>query len=97
MDSIYQGDTGVELLVDCGRDIASAGEPALLVRAPSGAVRAFAGSLVEKDGVTRHIRYVTKAGDLAEAGVYRIQASLTLGDWSGVGRTARLAVCARFS
>ncbi|WP_029459677.1 hypothetical protein [Solidesulfovibrio alcoholivorans] len=97
MDSIYQGDTGVELLVDCGRDIAGAGAPALLVRAPSGAVRAFAGSLVEKDGVTRHIRYVTKAGDLAEAGVYRIQASLTLGGWAGVGRTACLAVRARFS
>ncbi|MEA5090610.1 hypothetical protein [Solidesulfovibrio sp.] len=97
MDSIYQGDTGVELLVDCGRDIAGAVGPVLRVRAPSGAVRVFPGSLVEKDGVTRHIRYVTRAGDLDEAGVYRIQAALTLGDWTGVGRTARLAVRARFS
>ncbi|WP_300163385.1 hypothetical protein [Solidesulfovibrio sp.] len=97
MQSVYQGDTGVELLVDCGRDIAGASAPALLVRVPSGAVRAFAGSLVEADGVTRHIRYVTRAGDLAEAGVYRVQASLTLGGWSGVGRTAMFAVRARFS
>lgn len=97
MTEIYQGDTGLELLVDCGRDITGAGNPALLVRTPSGAVRRFAGTLATEDGVTRCIRYVTKAGDLAEAGVYRLQAALSLGDWSGLGKTACLTVRARFN
>lgn len=96
-DSIYQGDFGLEILVDCGRDIAGAGEPGLIVRAPSGAVRRYAATLASADGVTRCIRYVTRPGDLAEAGIYRIQASLTLGDWSGLGKTAPLTVRARFS
>ncbi|WP_428562079.1 MAG: hypothetical protein ACP59X_20465 [Solidesulfovibrio sp. DCME] len=97
MTEIYQGDTGLEILVDCGCDIAGAGSPGLLVRTPSGAVRRFSGALAARDGVTRLIRYVTQPGDLAEAGVYRIQASLTLGDWSGLGKTARLTVRPRFN
>lgn len=97
MTEIYQGDTGLEILVDCGCDITGAANPALLVRAPSGTVCSLAGTLAAKDGLTRCIRYVTKAGDLAEAGVYRVQASLTLGDWSGLGKTARLTVRPRFN
>lgn len=96
-DTIYQGDVGLEILLDCGRDIAGAFEPAILARTPSGAVRTFPGALKVVDGVTRCISYVTQTGDLAEAGVYRLQAFLRLGDWSGTGRTARLLVRPRFS
>lgn len=96
-DSIYRGDVGLEILVDCGRDIAGAGRPTLRVRTPSGAVRSWPASVAVIGQTASHLRYVTAPGDLAEAGTYRVQAALTLGDWSGTGRTATLVVRPHFS
>ncbi len=96
-DTIYQGDAGTEILVDCGRDIAGAGSPGLVVRTPSGAVVAWPATTKTVNNETRYLSYVTSPGDLAEAGVYKVQASLSLGDWSGLGKTAQLSVRARFS
>lgn len=96
-DTIYRGDVGLEILVDCGRDIAGAGNPSLLVRTPSGAVRSWPAAVAVVGQTASHLRYVTGPGDLTEAGSYKIQASLTLGDWSGTGRTATLVVRSQFS
>ena len=96
-ETIYRGDVGLEILVDCGRDVSGAQAPALRVRTPSGAVRSWPATVAVIDQAATHLRYVTGHGDLAEAGVYKIQAFLTLGDWSGCGRTARLVVRPQFS
>lgn len=96
-DSIYQGDEGLEILMDCGRDITGAGSPAIVVRTPSGAVRRWEAVLHAVDGTARCLRYVTRPGDLAESGVYKLQASLSLGDWTGRGGTAQLTVRAPFA
>jgi len=96
-DTIYQGDVGLEVLLDCGRDISGAGSPAMSVKIPSGAVRTWPATIKTLDGATRYLRYVTRAGDLDEVGLYRIQASLSVGDWTGRGKTARFTVLARFS
>ena len=96
-DTLYRGDVGLEILVDCGRDIAGAGTPALQVRTPSGAVRSWPATVAVIGQTASYLRYVTGPGDLAEAGSYKIQASLTLGDWSGTGRTATLVVRPQFS
>ena len=96
-ESIYRGDVGLEILVDCGRDIAGAGRAALRVRTPSGAVRSWPAAVAVVGQTASHLRYVTGPGDLAEAGSYKIQAALTLGDWSGTGRTATLVVRPHFS
>lgn len=92
-DTIYQGDVGLEILVDCGRDITGATDAALLVRTPSGAVRLWAAEVAD----TSSLRYRTRAGDLAEPGTYRLQASLSTGDWTGLGRTSSFRVTPKFS
>ena len=96
-DSIYQGDVGLEILVDCQEDIAGAVAPALAVRTPSGAVRLWPATVAVIGQTASHLRYITGPGDLGEAGTYRVQASLELGDWSGSGRTAQFVVRPRFS
>lgn len=92
-NTIYQGDTGLEILVDCGRDISGASQTALSVRLPSGRVRSWSTSVTDE----RYLRYVTQAGDLAEPGLYRLQASLVLGNWTGRGKTACFHVTPNFS
>ena len=96
-DTIYQGDAGLEILVDCGRDLTGAASPSLCVRLPSGATRSWPAAVAGSGQDAARLRYVTRPGDLAEAGVYKLQAALTLGDWSGLGRTASFTVRPRFS
>ena len=96
-DTIYQGDVGLEILVDCGRDLTGATSPTLRVRLPSGAARVWPTAVAGSGQDAAKLRYVTRPGDLAEAGVYKLQAVLTLGDWSGSGRTASFTVRPRFS
>jgi len=95
--TIYQGDIGLEILLDCGRDVSGADDAAILVKTPSGAVMTWPAGKKAADGTVTSISYVTRVGDLAEAGTYRLQASLTLGDWAGLGKTATLVVRAKFS
>jgi hypothetical protein len=92
----YVGTVGFLIEADCGQDIANATNLSFRVRKPTGTdvvwsendgVTAFA-----IDGVTRGIKYATKAGDFNEAGVYRIHACLTLGDWTGAGEVGTLTV-----
>ncbi|EKO39697.1 MAG: hypothetical protein B193_1577 [Solidesulfovibrio magneticus str. Maddingley MBC34] len=96
-DTIYQGDVGLEILVDCGRDLTGAASPTLRVRLPSGATRTWPAAVAGSGQDAAKLRYVTRSGDLAEAGVYKLQAVLTLGDWSGGGRTASFTVRPQFS
>lgn len=92
-NTIYQGDAGLEILVDCGRDISAAADAALLVRTPSGTVKTWAAQVTD----THFLRYVTQPGDLADAGLYRLQATLSTGDWTGRGKTATFFVTPNFS
>ena len=96
-ESVYQGDVGLEILVDCQADITAAVSPALSVRTPSGAVRLWPATVAVVGQTASWLRCVTGPGDLAETGTYRVQASLDLGDWSGSGRTAQFVVRPRFS
>jgi len=96
MEHIFVGDVGLNVIVDCGQDISAAVDAAILVRKPDGAVVRWAATLYETNGETRGLRYVTKPGDLSMAGLYKAQASLALGGWSGLGETARFIVKQRF-
>jgi len=92
MESIFAGDAGLGVIVDCGRDVSLAVGPAILVRRPDGAVLRWEASVFEMDGETRFLRYVTRPGDLSMPGLYKAQASLSLGAWTGLGETARFIV-----
>ena len=91
-ETIYQGDVGLEILVDCGRSLTGATRTELVVQTPSGAVRRWEATIATVDGVAGCLRYVTRSGDLAEAGMYRLQAGVNLDGWSGRGKTASLRV-----
>jgi hypothetical protein len=92
-NTIYQGDVGLEILVDCGRDISRADAAALSVRTPSGAVHTWPATVTDGNA----LRYVTRPGDLAAPGLYRLQATLSTGDWTGRGKTATFFVTPNFS
>ena len=92
-NTIYQGDVGLEILVDCGRDISETQRAALSVRTPSGAVHDWPATVTDGS----FLRYVTQPGDLAVPGPYRLQATLSTGDWTGRGKTATFFVTPNFS
>jgi|GEM_PF-722821 len=96
-DTIYQGDTGLQIILDCGRDITAATNAAFMVRKPDGSTARWPADITTEDGETRFLAYTTGHGDLAQPGAYRLQASLTLGDWSGRGKTALLVVLPQFA
>lgn len=91
-ENIYQGATGLEIVVDCGRDLSGAGRTDLVVRTPSGAVKQWEAAVTTVNGLASGLSYVTKAGDLAEAGTYRLQAAINLDGWTGRSRTVCLRV-----
>ena len=95
-DPIYVGDIGTEITVDCGQEITGATNTKLVVQTPLGGTEEWTAVVVSVGGKTQYLRYTTKAGDIAIPGVYRLQSYLTLGSWTGSGKTAQIAVKDRF-
>lgn len=89
MDKVYIDVTGLKLRVDCGRDITGATNTKLLAKKPDGTLVEFTpASVVDTD----YLEYVTVAGDLDQAGTYRLQSSLTLTVASVTGETCEFMV-----
>ncbi len=84
---IYVGDVGISVVLECGRELAGVESPAMRVRRPDGTTRIWPATV---DGT--RLAYVTREGDLSMPGVHRLQASFSLGDWTGRGTTAELLV-----
>jgi hypothetical protein len=96
-DTIYQGDEGLEILANCGRDITGATGCIILAKLPSGVIKSWPATLKTVDGKTNFISYVTQAGDLAEAGSYILHAQFSLGDWKGKGKKGLLKIQPTFT
>lgn len=96
-DRPYINTVGFLVEADCGQDISGAVDTVFLVRKPSGVEVAWTASPCAIDGVTRGLRYVTRAGDLNEPGPYKIHAQFSLGDWAGPGEVGTLVVRELFS
>lgn len=84
----YVGDTGTEILVDCGSTITGATNTKLKVKKPDGTTVEWTATI---DG-TDYLKYTTLSADFSVAGTYFLQASLTLGGWSGLGETAQFVI-----
>jgi len=82
-DKYYVEDLGTDVIVDCGCGITGATDTKLMVLKPDGSTAEWAATL---DG-TNHLKHTTIIGDFSVAGTYYLQASLTLGDWTGLGET----------
>lgn len=91
-DKHYVGEIGTEILLDTKVDIIAATATKVKCKKPDGTIVEWAATIKE----TTILSYTTAAGDLDQAGMYRVQASLTLGSWSGSGETASFKILEAF-
>ena len=89
---VYIGDIGTRIMLDVCEDIAAATVRELHVQKPDGVEVIWPGAL---EGTTK-ISYVVQAGDLDQAGWYRVQGYVEMPGWRGHADTARFRVFARF-
>lgn len=87
-DKVYVGDYGTVISVDCGEDISTATVTELKVQKPGGDTVTWTASIYGTD----YLRYIIQDGDLDEAGVWKVQAAVTLPSWKGLGETDTFTV-----
>lgn len=88
MKTLFIGDTGTEIVLDCGIDVSSATARKIIARKPSGTRVEWTAAA---EGSTS-IKYVTQADDLNVAGEWALQAHIEMPDWIGSGDVVRLQV-----
>jgi len=93
----YVNEVGLEIYVDCGRDISAFTNCKLKVLKPSGEEVEWDATIVSYDSETNYLYHKTIEGDLDEAGEYEIQAYGKSGDWVGLGQTAKLIIYEEFA
>lgn len=87
-DKYYVGDTGTDIIVDCGTAITGATATTLKIKKPDGTEVTWTAII---DG-TDHLKYTTLIDDFSVPGTYFLQASITLGGWTGLGETAQFMI-----
>jgi hypothetical protein len=88
MASVFVGDVGTEIVLDCGISIVTATAMQIAVKKPDGRRVLW---LANIDGV-QGLKHVTQAGDLDIPGVYKLQAQVVMPGWSGSGEVATMNV-----
>lgn len=93
---IHEGDIGTKLLItmkDDGSvvDISSASSLSIFIKRPDGTMLTRSGTL-ETDGTDGKMYYIVVAGDLNDAGLYKIQAQVILTSGSFYSSTATFKV-----
>jgi hypothetical protein len=93
---IHEGDIGTKLLItikDDGSvvDISSASSLSIFIKRPDGTMLTRTGTL-ETDGTDGKIYYIIVAGDLNDAGLYKIQAQVILTSGTFYSSTANFKV-----
>lgn len=92
MSKVYVGDTGTQVVLDCGQDISAATARSIEVRKPDGSATSWAASA----SGTNAVAYISQAGTFDQAGAWRLQAKVTLPSGVWRGATAELQVFAPF-
>lgn len=88
MTTVFVGDVGTEISLDCGVDVSSATIRNIVVRKANGSKITW-GAVA--DG-TNAIKHVTILGDLDVPGAWKLQAYVEMPDWKGFGEVATLVV-----
>jgi hypothetical protein len=91
-DKIYVADTGTAIILDCGQDVSSASVRSIEVRKPDGTLTSWA---AVASGTTA-IRFDSLAGTFDMAGVWRVQAKVTLASGVWRGETVAFTVYANY-
>lgn len=85
---IILGDVGTEIILDCGVDVSSATERAIVVKKPNGAEVVW----TAEPATATSIRYFLAEGDIDMAGRWQLQARITMPGWQGHGDAATFNV-----
>lgn len=88
MITLFLGDVGTEIVLDCGMDVSAATVRQIVARKASG-------TLVEWDALpegSNSIKYVTQPDDLNVVGEWQLQAKIEMPGWSGLGNIVPLKV-----
>ena len=88
MEKHYVEEIGTDILVDVGTDVTGATDLKLKVEKPDGTTAEWTAIV---DG-TDYLKHTTISTDFDQAGLYRLQASLTIGGWVGLGETASFVI-----
>ncbi len=90
---VYKGDTGTEIILDCGVSIDSTDTIAdIKVRNPDKSVVTWDGDVYNSD----YIRYIIEEGDLDLPGYYYLQAYVEMDGGIWRGETVKLTVYDHF-
>lgn len=92
--AVYVGDIGTAIYLDTllsATDAATVTLAAIDVKKPDGTTARWVGSMVGSE-----VMYATQAGDLDQAGTYRLQAYVEMPAWRGHGSTFVLEVLPTF-
>lgn len=88
MTEVFLGDTGTEIVLDCGVNVTTATVRKIVARKQNGVKVTWLASL---DG-TNAIKYTTTEFDLDVAGTWYLQAYVEMPNWKGYGGKAMLTV-----
>lgn len=88
MTTVYTGDVGTAIILDCVDDVSAATVRTIKVRKPNGVRTTWAATL---DGTTK-IKYVIQTGDLDVIGNWALQAYVEIPGWKGSGKLVTLVV-----
>ena len=86
--SVYLGDVGTKIRLDCGEDISTATKCEIKFHSPAG----LRGTWTASQETTSIIFYVTQAEDINEAGRWWFQAYVEMPSRKLYGKTAMLEV-----
>ncbi len=88
MSTVFTGDVGTVISLDCGENIATATLMKIKVRKSNGQKVTWDATL---DGANA-IKYVTGVGDLDVPGTWHLQAYVEMPTWRGSGEVALLVI-----
>lgn len=91
-NKVYVGDTGTEVLVDCGQDVSAGSLFQLSVTRPDGSSATWTAALQG----TNFVRFLSLAGTFDQPGLWKLQALVTLPSGVWRGETAQFLVYSNF-
>lgn len=92
MSKVYVGDTGTQVVLDCGQDISAATARSIEVMKPDGTSASWDAAL----NGSRAIQALSGVGTFDQPGRWKLQAKVTMPSGSWRGATADLMVYRAF-
>lgn len=86
--TIYLGDIGTEIILNCGSDISAGTLFQIKVTTPAGKPRVWSATL---EGTTS-VKHIVQAGDIDAPGAWVLQAYVEMPSWKGRGAPVTLTV-----